>query len=263
MDLYILIQLALVGVVTGVLTGVTGSSGVLVVVPALSYMGLKFQDAVGVSLLVDIFTTLPVVITYWRGGSVNGPLSLSMGLGSLAGAQFGALTAKSLPEAPLELAFSLFALVMSVVSFRRGMKGSGKRDSAGGGQSLSRQVLSRRSVLFSSLLSIPVGVSAGTLGTSGGIMFIAIMIGLGLEMRAQEMVGTATLAMLVSASSAAESYAMNGMIPVLYSSLIILSSVISGLFFARASLRMKQSSVYYFLGTVFAIVFISMLGKIL
>ena len=43
-------------------------------------------------------------------------------------------------------------------------------------------------------LSIPVGILTGVIGTSGGIMFVLIIM-VFFSMKAQNMVGTATLAM--------------------------------------------------------------------
>ena len=52
--------LVIIGIAVGALTGITGASGVLVVVPTLLYLGLNFKEAIGSSLLVDIITTTTV-----------------------------------------------------------------------------------------------------------------------------------------------------------------------------------------------------------
>ena len=43
MPLFYIIVL-IIGIAVGALTGITGSSGVLVVVPVLSYMGINFRN---------------------------------------------------------------------------------------------------------------------------------------------------------------------------------------------------------------------------
>lgn len=43
MDLIFYIILIIIGIAVGALTGITGSSGVIVVVPALSFMGINFK----------------------------------------------------------------------------------------------------------------------------------------------------------------------------------------------------------------------------
>jgi hypothetical protein len=52
--LLVYIIMLIIGIAVGALTGITGSSGVLVVVPVLSYMGINFKTSVGTSLLVDV-----------------------------------------------------------------------------------------------------------------------------------------------------------------------------------------------------------------
>lgn len=104
--------LILIGIAVGILTGVTGSSGVLIVVPALSLLGLSFQESVGSSLLVDVITTISVIIAYMRNQNVDVKLSLLLGIGAVIGAQVGARVALSVPQEPLEAIFAVFAIIM-------------------------------------------------------------------------------------------------------------------------------------------------------
>ncbi len=53
----------MIGMSVGALTGITGASGVVLVVPLLTLLGLNFQEAVGSSLLVDVITTTIVIYT--------------------------------------------------------------------------------------------------------------------------------------------------------------------------------------------------------
>jgi uncharacterized membrane protein YfcA len=63
---------ALIGLATGLVVGITGASGVLLVVPLLTIL-LKFSmhNAVGTSLFVDMITPLFVAISYYRHGNVK------------------------------------------------------------------------------------------------------------------------------------------------------------------------------------------------
>lgn len=54
-----------------------------------------------------------------------------------------------------------------------------------------------------------IGMVTGTLGASGGIMFIAVMMLL-FSIDIKRMIGTATLAMFLSATSGATAYIMAG-----------------------------------------------------
>ncbi|MEM0072849.1 MAG: TSUP family transporter, partial [Metallosphaera sp.] len=66
-----LLGFIIIGVLVGALVGVTGSSGVLIVVPGLTLLGYRFQTAVSSSLIVDLITTVSVVLTYFRYDNVR------------------------------------------------------------------------------------------------------------------------------------------------------------------------------------------------
>ncbi len=114
-----IILLLIIGVIVGALTGITGASAVLIVVPALSLLGLTFKESVGSSLLVDIITTVPVTIIYLKHKNLDVKLSLLLGTGAIIGAQIGARIAFITSEKMLELLFIIFVLYMTYVSFKR------------------------------------------------------------------------------------------------------------------------------------------------
>ncbi|ABP95261.1 protein of unknown function DUF81 [Metallosphaera sedula] len=242
-----IIILLLVGIAVGALTGITGSSGVLIVVPALSYLGLSFVDSVGSSLWVDIITTLSVIFVYFRHGNVDLKTSLIMGVGAVLGAQLGSRLAFITPDKLLEGAFTVFTTVMAYVSFRRSRNPSLK---------IRTRNLGTWSYVLAPILSVVIGIVTGTLGASGGIMFIAVMMML-FSMDVRRMIGTATLAMLLSAVSGGVSYAIAGRIDELASIVIGVTALVSGYFFARLANGMRSCHIYLFLGSVFVITSVS------
>ncbi|WP_297214881.1 sulfite exporter TauE/SafE family protein [Thermoplasma sp.] len=251
----LLLLLILIGISVGALTGITGSSGVLIVVPALSLMGLTFQDSVGTSLLVDVITTSTVIYVYFRNKNIAIAPALIMGLGALLGTQIGIRIAISVSETPLEIAFSILTMALAVQMFRRA-RGHGinikEKKSADN---------TRSHFLLAFLLSIPVGILTGTLGTSGGIMFIGILMLL-FSLSAQKMVGTATLAMIFSALSGSAGYIIVGRISLLDAAIIGSISLISGYFFSTTANKIRESLVYEAIGSIFVIVVIVEIMKI-
>ena len=84
----------LIGLGTGLVVGITGASGVLLVVPLLTIlMGTSMHTAVGTSLFVDVITPLFVAYSYYRRGNVNLKAALWLAVGAIVGAQAGALFA--------------------------------------------------------------------------------------------------------------------------------------------------------------------------
>jgi hypothetical protein len=232
----------LIGIITGILTGITGSSGVIVVVPAMTFLGHTFHIAVGTSLLVDVITTASVVYVYTRGRKIDWRIGLILGGGALVGAQIGSHVAIFVSDRPLEIIFALMALLMAFQSFRRAKKSLKVKH---------RNLSHPYTIGF--LISLPIGILTGTLGTSGGIMFIAVMMIL-YSMDPKTMVGTATLAMFVSALSGTAGYLVFNSVDLLGGFIIGIVSLISGFYFAKKALGMKDSTIYYFLGSVFLVV---------
>jgi uncharacterized membrane protein YfcA len=93
-------------------------------------------------------------------------------------------------------------------------------------------------------------------------MFIAIMMLL-FSVEVKRIIGTATLAMFMSAASGAEAYIADGMSDVMASVIIGLVAMLSGIYFARLANRMRSSTIYKFLGSVFVLTTISELVKII
>ncbi len=219
----------------------------------LSYLGLSFVDSVGTSLWVDIITTISVILVYFRHGNVDLKVSLILGVGAILGAQIGSRIAFVTPDRVLEVIFTLFTTYMAYVSFRRSRNPK---------LNIRKVNIGTLSYAFAPLLSILIGVVTGTLGASGGIMFIAVMMLL-FSMDVKRMIGTATLAMLLSALSGGVAYSMAGRVDVLGSVVIGVSALISGFFFARLANTMRPSIIYAFLGSVFVITSLSEAIKVI
>lgn len=211
----------------------------IVVVPSMTFLGYSFHVAVGTSLFVDVITTASVVFIYSRGKRINLKIGMVLGIGALIGAQIGSHVAIFISDEPLEIIFSIFSFLMARQSFIRARKGLNIQQ---------RKLSHPYYVGF--LISLPIGILTGTLGTSGGIMFIAVMMLL-YSLDAKTMVGTATLAMFVSALSGTVGYFTLNSVDLVGGLIIGVVSLFSGLYFARRALGMKDKTIYYFLGTVF------------
>jgi uncharacterized membrane protein YfcA len=253
MLLFYIIML-IIGIAVGALTGITGSSGVLVVVPVLSYMGINFKTSIGTSLLVDIITTTIVIYVYLKKKTLDPGIGIVLGLGAILGAQIGSTIAGIVPVLPLELAFTGMTAYMGYYVIRKSYNLDNKNPKRLG---LKRSV----AMMVGFFISIPVGMLTGIVGTSGGILFVLILM-VFFSMKAQNMVGTATLAMFLSASSGAIGYFRIGHIDFIAAISIGIIALISGYYFSIFAHKIDQKYIYRFLGIVFIIVVISEIVKI-
>ena len=103
----------LVGLVAGVVAGITGTGGGSLFVPALVlFVGLSHLEAEATSLLAIIPVAL---VGAWRQhgyGNLRVRDAISLGVLAAAGALLGVVVANSVPERALEVAFA--ALLLSV-----------------------------------------------------------------------------------------------------------------------------------------------------
>jgi uncharacterized membrane protein YfcA len=250
--LYII--LIIVGIAVGALTGITGSSGVIIVVPVLSYLGIEFKTTIGTSLLVDVITTTIVIYVYLKKKTLNPIIGMALGLGAIVGAQLGSNIAGIIPALPLEIMFTVMAAIMGYYVIRKSYnlnKRNVKR----------LELKTGVAIIIGFLLSILIGILTGVIGVSGGILFIFIIM-IFFSMKAQNMVGTATLAMFLSALSGSIGYFRIGHIDFLAAILIGIVALISGYYFSILAHKLDQKYIYRFLGAVFIIVVISEIVKI-
>jgi len=67
-----LVAMILIGVFTGIVTGLTGASGVMVVVPLTTVLlGFPIHEAIGTSLMVNVVSSLAITYIYYKNGNVD------------------------------------------------------------------------------------------------------------------------------------------------------------------------------------------------
>ena len=110
--------LMLVGLLTGLLSGMFGVGGGFVIVPALVlFSGMEIHRAVGTSLLVIFLISISGVTAYvTAGGELSLTITLEFLTGGLLGIWFGGLVAKRIKGPTLQKVFAVaVALVASFV----------------------------------------------------------------------------------------------------------------------------------------------------
>lgn len=123
-----IVALAVLGLVTGMLSAVMGVGGGLLFVPVLVLLfGFTQHTAEGTSLAVVIPTAAVGAFRHARRGYTDWRVGLLLGLGGLAGGVGGAYLALELDGVVLQRLFALFLLVMIVQVAR-----SGSKEGAGG-----------------------------------------------------------------------------------------------------------------------------------
>jgi uncharacterized membrane protein YfcA len=104
-----------VGLFTGVVSGLMGIGGGNIMVPSSTILlHLGQHQAQGVSLLVIVPTAIVGTWSHYRRGNVNVRVAIFVSLGAVAGGLFGARVAQGIPSDPLRVIFGIILLYFAM-----------------------------------------------------------------------------------------------------------------------------------------------------
>ena len=111
-----LIILIILGLVSGLLSGVFGIGGAIIVIPALIFIiGLSQHEAQGTSLA---FMLPPVGIlatwNYWKAGHVNWKIALVLSLTFVVGAYLGSQFSLNISDKTLRRLFGVLMILVAI-----------------------------------------------------------------------------------------------------------------------------------------------------
>ena len=111
MDIYGVVILAGLGLVSGLLAGVMGLGGGVVLVPLIQALGYSPVQAVATSSLAILMTSISASFHNYRMGNLDFKRVILLGLPSLFTAQLGVFLSSEIPDYILLGTFSLFLIV--------------------------------------------------------------------------------------------------------------------------------------------------------
>lgn len=248
-----ILAMILIGLVTGLMTGLTGASGVGVVVPMLTILlGFSIYEAIGTSLVVDIVASLAVTITYLKHGQVD-RTGAWIALGSILGAQLGALIATRLPEGGLTAGFGLGMILMGIVIWRR--NGGSTAPAGAENDAMPKQPFGQ--IAKAILLGFGIGIMTGITGAGGGIMILFVLI-LVLKFPMHKAIGTSTMIMAITALSGAIGYSVQGQIDIGAGVVVGLGAVVGGVASARLANTYSEQKLARVAGSIFMVLGVTM-----
>jgi len=248
----------LIGCFSGMVTGLTGASGVMVVVPLITIL-FKFpiHEAIGTSLVVDVLTSLMISSTYFRNDNITLKSAGWVAISSVTMAQIGARFSDKIPERGLDSGFSFVLIVLALIIWRTGIK----RDKmAVAPFNLSDYKSPLWRLILSVLLAGGSGFMTGFIGAGGGTNILLILLFVN-KFPMHKALGTSILIMSFTALSGVIGHASLGNVNLLTGISLAFSSILTGIYCARfaskiseKSLSRVMSGVYIILGVVMMIV---------
>lgn len=188
------LQLLAIGTLTGIITGLTGASGVVIVVPVLTLLlDYSIAEAVAASLIVDIVAAAAIAFGYARHKRVAYVRGTWLAAGGVVGAQLGSLIATDLPENPYGLAFGIGLIVMGAILYARSGKTPSERTDSG---------ITWPGRITAAAIGLPIGFISGLSGAGGGMLVLAVLVTV-LALPIHIAIGTSSYVMAVTALSGA------------------------------------------------------------
>lgn len=244
----------LIGLITGVVVGLTGASGVVVVVPLLTMiLGFSMHTAVGTSLFVDMITPLFVAWSYYRRGNVNLRSGLWLAVGAVLGAQAGALVAnEALSSELMGKGFILFMFLMAISMWVKSVRTPRTKEE------LPLAEMNTKNRLITLGIGLVLGLISGLFGAGGGLMFLLVLMII-LKFPAHMAIGTSSLIMAITAASGTLGYALQGNVDFSTGIILTIAAVIGGLLSARLANKVSETVLTRIVGGVFASLGIAMI----
>jgi len=239
MEIFILV---LIGIFTGLVTGLTGASGVMVVVPMVHIL-LKFtiHEAIGTSLVVDVLTPLAISYTFYKNGNIDLKSGGLVGLSSILLAQIGAWYSDKIPEHGMTSGFAFLLIVLAVAIWMTGIRRDRVDENSGdlNGQENSLELWR---VIAAVILAGISGFMTGFIGAGGGTNILLILLFIN-KYPIHKALGTSVLIMSLTAASGVIGHASLGNVDITAGMTLAISAIVSGIYCARKASNISEKSL--------------------
>jgi len=170
-----LIVLFLLGIITGILSGIFGVGGGFILVPALTFLGVSVVNAAATSLVGILFTAMSGSLGNWWIGQLNWRPCFQIALVGIPAAQVGAWLADRLSDRWLALSFALLLLLtIYLIYWRQTLRtaSDNPQDETDCNAILSVPLIGWK---FAQIGAIS-GVMSGLFGIGGGIVMVPLQM---------------------------------------------------------------------------------------
>lgn len=157
-----MIELIFLGIGVGVLSGFFGIGGGTILVPLLLLLGYEIKDAIGISVVQMVFSSVYGSYLNNKKGTLDVPMVFTIGVGGFAGALLSGFFTSVFSDLTLEIIFLGFAIfALSRLFFKTKV------------DVVQKDV--NRVVLF--LIGLFLGLFSMLIGVGGSIILVPILVG--------------------------------------------------------------------------------------
>lgn len=172
--------LLVVGVITGVLSGILGIGGGILMVPVLTFFGVPLVQATATSLVGVLLSSTSGSIRNFSAGELNWKNSLLIAVFGMLTAQLGAWLGDRLPDPILSLAFAVLLVVtIRLIDLKRSLQRKHAAETEDGSTS-APDTAAANTQATPWLAVIGIGLTAGFLsgmfGIGGGVVMVPLQM---------------------------------------------------------------------------------------
>lgn len=155
-------ELSFLGLIIGFISGLLGIGGGTLLVPTLLYVGYAIKDAIGISVMQMVFSSVFGSYLNFKKGTLGLKNGLYLGLGAMFGAQ-GSGFLVSVLSAQILLNIFLLSVCLAILKFFKSVTTSSKPE------------INSNTILF--IVGFFVGLIAISIGIGGGLYLTPILVG--------------------------------------------------------------------------------------
>jgi len=238
-----MIELIIVLIFVGILSGFFGIGGGTILVPVLLLLGYETKIAIGISVVQMIFSSVYGSYLNNKKGTLDVAMVFIIGVGGFIGALFSGFVVLSFNDFILEmifLAFAIFALIRLFIKTKEHKK----------------QIKVSGFILF--IIGLFLGLLSMSIGVGGSIILVPILVGF-LHTPLKKAISAGLFFVIFSSIAGAISHAKLGYVD--YDSAVIIGvSSLVGVYFGihlkdrvNTALQKKLLVIFYFLVVIYLV----------
>lgn len=160
-----MIELVLVGIFIGTMSGFLGIGGGMILVPILLVLGFEIKDAIGISIIQMVFSSMYGSYLNYKKGSLIIGEGIFVGFGGFLGGYIGGYVTEYIPDTVLQfLFFGILIFALFRLFFSKNHEDETQTKTL------------PKLLLFS--MGVAIGIFSITLGIGGSIILTPLLVGL-------------------------------------------------------------------------------------